>query len=171
MVRTFSSDAGFSQHLAPRASSGDPVKAHVKRSPKRPLDSVLAGNTGGGRRVPKVAVAQARPGTDLRIEYYSRVTRLFAEPRGRPTRSASSRPARRTAHPETQRSGNTAGFQVSRSAPVGGGGPASRTARSSSVSNRERTMNRTPSGASRENPLPLPSTTSTVRWVCFHRSN
>lgn len=82
MVRTFSSDAGFSQHLAPRASSGDPVKAHVKRSPKRPLDSVLAGNTGGGRRVPKVAVAQARPGTDLRIEYYSRVTRLFAEPPG-----------------------------------------------------------------------------------------
>lgn len=53
------------------------------------------------------------------------------------------------------------------SAPVGGGGAASRRRNSSSVSKRERIRKRTPSGASSENPLPRPGTTSTVRCVCF----
>jgi hypothetical protein len=38
---------------------------------------------------------------------------------------------------------------------------------SASVNKRERMMKRTPSGASTENPLPRPFTTSTVRCVCF----
>ncbi len=42
---------------------------------------------------------------------------------------------------------------------------------SSSVNNRDRIMNRTPSGASTENPLPRPRTTSTVRWVWRQYSN
>ena len=47
----------------------------------------------------------------------------------------------------------------------------SRARHSSSENSRERMMNRTPSGASTENPLPRPLTTSTVRWVCFQYSN
>jgi hypothetical protein len=41
---------------------------------------------------------------------------------------------------------------------------------SSSLSSRERIKKRTPSGASKENPAPRPSTTSTVRCVCFQYS-
>src|SRR5580704_14394039 len=43
-------------------------------------------------------------------------------------------------------------------------------ASSSSVSSRDLIRKRTPSGASTENPLPRPFTTSTVRWVCFQYS-
>ncbi len=52
--------------------------------------------------------------------------------------------------------------QCDRSAPVGGGSVSSAVS-SSSVNSRERMRNRMPSGASRENPLPRPGTTSTVR--------
>ncbi len=41
---------------------------------------------------------------------------------------------------------------------------------SSSVSNRDRIMNRNPVGASSENPAPRPGTRSMVRWVCFQYS-
>jgi len=49
--------------------------------------------------------------------------------------------------------------------PLNSGPQPSRRSHSSSVNSRERMRNRTPSGASTENPLPRPFTTSTVRWV------
>ena len=83
----------------------------------------------------------------------------------------------RSRHRRSPGVGRWAGADGGRLRPMSRAGPAvcttgwptaqcpRRRSHSSSVNSRERIRNRTPSGASTENPLPRPFTTSTVRWV------